>query len=72
MLGFAVESILANGVGAMVLFASEVSSMKAKNTISFSEYLSPGVCHSHGKRFECNGEICVVYLGVSSCCISWW
>ena len=55
MFGVAAESTLSNGVGGMVLFASEVSLSLA---VQFDDILKlHQVCYSHGQRAKFNGSL---------------
>jgi hypothetical protein len=55
MLAFAAESILTNGVGVIILFASEVSKI---NLLHVSHYhRAPSVFHPHGQLDEFKSQI---------------
>lgn len=60
MFAFAVESTLTNGVGGMVLFASEVSVITCVIPIALS---NSTVCHSTRERLERHAALRAIYSG---------
>lgn len=68
MLAFAAESIITNGVGVIILFASEVSRIEP---VSHSTNLRLPVLDSHGQSNEFKIQIYSFYYRIPSCGISW-
>ena len=68
MLAFAAESIITNGVGVIILFASEVGGIEP---VSQSTNLRLPVLDSHGQSNEFKSQIYSFYHRIPSCGVPW-